>query len=107
MLIRSLARSGTISTATLSPPAPRMVARYKLTFAENVLRWVKAFPFLTMHLACFAVIWTGVSSVGVGLCLLFFFARMFGVTAGYHRYFSHKSYKTSRVFQFFLAWLGC
>lgn len=60
-----------------------------------------------MHLACFAVLWTGISTVGVGLCLFFFFARMFGVTAGYHRYFSHKSYKTSRVFQFFLAWLGC
>jgi len=32
---------------------------------------------------------------------------MFGVTAGYHRYFSHKSFKTSRPFQFVLAWLGC
>jgi stearoyl-CoA desaturase (delta-9 desaturase) len=31
---------------------------------------------------------------------------MFGITAGYHRYFSHKAYKTSRVFQFVLAWIG-
>jgi len=31
---------------------------------------------------------------------------MFGITAGYHRYFSHKSYQTGRVFQFALAWLG-
>lgn len=31
---------------------------------------------------------------------------MLGITAGYHRYFSHRSYKTSRLFQFFLALLG-
>jgi stearoyl-CoA desaturase (delta-9 desaturase) len=31
---------------------------------------------------------------------------MFGITAGYHRYFSHRAYKTSRWFQFVLAWLG-
>jgi len=30
-----------------------------------------------------------------------------GVTAGYHRYFSHHAFKTGRVFQFVLAWLGC
>ena len=32
---------------------------------------------------------------------------MFGITGGYHRYFAHKSYKTSRAFQFVLAWLAC
>jgi len=31
---------------------------------------------------------------------------MFGITAGFHRYFSHRSFKTSRGFQFFLAFLG-
>ena len=32
---------------------------------------------------------------------------MFGITGVYHRYFAHRSYKTSRVMQFLLAWLGC
>jgi len=41
------------------------------------------------------------------MCLGFYVLRMFGITAGYHRYFSHRSYKTSRLFQFVLAWLGC
>jgi stearoyl-CoA desaturase (delta-9 desaturase) len=36
-----------------------------------------------------------------------YWIRMFGITGGYHRYFSHRSYSTSRVFQFVLAWLGC
>ena len=35
-----------------------------------------------------------------------YWLRMFGITAGYHRYFSHRSYKTSRAFQFVLAFLA-
>lgn len=66
-----------------------------------------AVPFVALHLACFAVLLTGVNIVAAVLCAVLFFIRMFGLTAGYHRYFSHKSYKTSRPFQFFLAWLGC
>ena len=41
--------------------------------------------------------WLGVFTYGL---------RMFGITAGYHRYFSHRSFKTSRAFQFVLAVLG-
>jgi stearoyl-CoA desaturase (Delta-9 desaturase) len=41
------------------------------------------------------------------MCAVCYFVQMFGITAGYHRYFSHRSFKTSRVFQFFLGWLGC
>ena len=37
----------------------------------------------------------------------FYLAGMFVITAGYHRYFAHRSYKTSRVFQAVLAMLGC
>jgi stearoyl-CoA desaturase (delta-9 desaturase) len=44
-----------------------------------------------------------VLALGMGLYVV----RMFGITAGYHRYFSHRSYKTSRAFQFVLALLGC
>jgi stearoyl-CoA desaturase (delta-9 desaturase) len=29
--------------------------------------------------------------------------RMFGVTAGYHRYFSHRSYRLGRVAQFLMV----
>jgi stearoyl-CoA desaturase (delta-9 desaturase) len=32
---------------------------------------------------------------------------MFIITAGYHRYFAHRSYKTSRAFQAMLGFLGC
>lgn len=60
-------------------------------------------PFLVLHLACFAVIWTGVTPTALVLCLVLYLIRLFGVTAGYHRYFSHRSYRTSRIGQFVLA----
>jgi stearoyl-CoA desaturase (delta-9 desaturase) len=39
-------------------------------------------------------------------CIALYVIRIFGVTAGYHRYFSHKTFKTSRVMQFILAWIA-
>ncbi len=44
--------------------------------------------------------------IAVGTCILLHYAWAFGLTAGYHRYFAHKSYKTGRAFQFLLAVLG-
>jgi stearoyl-CoA desaturase (delta-9 desaturase) len=63
-------------------------------------------PFVIVHFACLAAIWTGVTTTAVILCLALYVVRMFGVTAGYHRYFSHRSYKTSRIGQFLLAFLA-
>jgi stearoyl-CoA desaturase (Delta-9 desaturase) len=63
-------------------------------------------PFLLVHLSAFAAIWTGVTLGAVLLCVFLYWSRMWAVTAGYHRYFSHRSFKTSRVFQFVLAFLA-
>jgi stearoyl-CoA desaturase (Delta-9 desaturase) len=62
--------------------------------------------FVGIHLACFAAIWSGISTTAVVLAITLYVARMFGVTAGYHRYFSHRSFKTGRVMQFLLAFLA-
>ncbi len=63
-------------------------------------------PFVLTHLVCLAAIWTGVSAPTLLLCVALYVIRMFGVTAGYHRYFSHRSFKTSRPVQFLLALLA-
>jgi stearoyl-CoA desaturase (delta-9 desaturase) len=63
-------------------------------------------PFLFTHLGCLAVFWVGWSPVAVGLALAFFFFRIFSITAFYHRYFSHRAYKTSRIMQFLFAVSG-
>ena len=63
-------------------------------------------PFLLVHGACFAAIWTGVTWEAITIGIVLYWLRMFGITAGYHRYFFHRSYATSRVFQFILAGLA-
>jgi stearoyl-CoA desaturase (delta-9 desaturase) len=63
-------------------------------------------PFILVHLACLGAIWTGVSATAVGVAVALYVIRMWGITAGYHRYFSHRSYKTSRVMQFIIAFIG-
>jgi stearoyl-CoA desaturase (Delta-9 desaturase) len=62
--------------------------------------------FIFVHLAPFAAIWTGVSTTAVVLAVVLYVVRMFGITAGYHRYFSHRSFKTSRGMQFLFAVLA-
>ena len=42
----------------------------------------------------------------VVLALVSFALRMIGIELGYHRYFSHRSFQTSRLFQFILALLA-
>ncbi|HIC63789.1 MAG TPA: acyl-CoA desaturase [Gemmatimonadetes bacterium] len=63
-------------------------------------------PFVLVHLACFGAIWTGVTVQALWVAVTLYFVRMWAITAGYHRYFSHRSYKTNRVMQFFIAFLG-
>ncbi len=65
-----------------------------------------AIPFVLMHLACFAAIWTGITWQAVAICVTLYWLRIFAIGAGYHRYFSHRAYSTSRVFQFALAFLA-
>jgi stearoyl-CoA desaturase (Delta-9 desaturase) len=65
-----------------------------------------AFTFLLVHAGCVAAIWSGVSWQAIAICVVLYWLRMFAVTAGYHRYFSHRAYATSRVFQFILAFLA-
>ena len=75
-----------------------------------MIRAFEQFPlnigFLGIHAGCLLVILAGASWTAVGIAAFLYFIRMFGLTAGYHRYFSHRSFKTSRVFQFILALLG-
>ena len=70
------------------------------------VEWLRVTPFLAMHVACIAVFWVGWSWVAISVALIVYFARVFGLTAFYHRYFSHRSFKTSRWFQFVGAVLG-
>jgi stearoyl-CoA desaturase (Delta-9 desaturase) len=86
---------------------PMSVVRAQAGQASTIrYQWVGAIPFFLIHLLCFGAIWTGVTVEALILCVVLLVVRTFGVTGGYHRYFSHRAYKTSRFFQFLLAWLA-
>lgn len=68
--------------------------------------WLRISPFWLSHLAILGVIWVGISPVAVGICILSYFVRMFGITGFYHRYFSHRSFQAPRWIQFCGGVLG-
>ena len=66
----------------------------------------RALPFVFMHVGCLAVIRVGWSWTAVAVAAALYFVRMFAITGFYHRYFSHRTFRTSRVAQFLFAVLG-
>jgi stearoyl-CoA desaturase (delta-9 desaturase) len=70
------------------------------------IRRAESIPFFLVHAAVIAVFFVPFSWAMVALCLGGYLVRMFAITAGYHRYFSHRAYKMNRVAQFVMAWVG-
>ena len=94
-------------TPQLPPPqlaeTPRRTSDRPLigfSTVSNSIYWL-------IHAACLLAFYTGVSGSDIALCLGIFGLRMFAITGGYHRFFAHRAFKTSRAFQFVLAFLGC
>lgn len=105
---------------TSGPAAPTMIkrmatglARWFDTSAQDTtgdeddrIDWTRVLPFIGMHLACVAAIWVGFSWFAFWVALGLYALRMFAITAFYHRYFSHRAFKTSRIVQFVFAVIG-
>ena len=70
------------------------------------VNWQRTLPFIFLHLGCLAVFWVGFSPVAVWAAVFLYIIRMFAITGFYHRYFSHKTFKTSRFVQFLFAVIG-
>lgn len=68
--------------------------------------WLRAAPFVALHLACLGVVWVGVSTTAVTVAVSLYALRMFALTGFYHRYFSHRTFRTSRTVQFVFALIG-
>lgn len=79
---------------------------FSANVAWNEVDWPRVIPFILLHLACFAVFWVGISCFAVLFAVLLYAVRMFAVTGFYHRYFSHKAFRTSRAMQLILAVFG-
>jgi stearoyl-CoA desaturase (delta-9 desaturase) len=70
------------------------------------VEWLRIAPFVVLHGMCLGVIWVGWSWAAVATASVLYFVRMFAITGFYHRYFSHKTYRTNRFWQFIFAVLG-
>ena len=68
--------------------------------------WARVVPFIGMHVMCLGVIFVGFSWFALWVALALYVVRMFAITGFYHRYFSHKAFKTSRAAQFFFGFVG-
>jgi len=74
--------------------------------APDHIDWARIVPFVLMHLACLGAFWVGVSPIALLVGALAYLLRMFAITGFYHRYFSHRAFKTSRAGQFIFGLLG-
>ena len=102
------------NTAAPRKPAVAALAQWFDTDAVDLrdtaraerIDWLRVIPFIGMHLACLGVFWVGVSPLAIAVAAALYALRMFALTGFYHRYFSHKAFKTSRAVQFLFALIG-
>jgi stearoyl-CoA desaturase (delta-9 desaturase) len=73
---------------------------------DRSIDWLRTLPFVGMHVACLGVIWVGWSPFAVATAVVLYAVRMLAITGFYHRYFSHRSFATSRVAQTIFAVIG-
>jgi stearoyl-CoA desaturase (delta-9 desaturase) len=72
--------------------------------SDEKVNWVSSIPFLAFHVvALVGTIVFGITPIALALFVVMVWGRIWFITAGYHRYFAHRSYRTSRAFQLFLA----
>jgi len=84
-------------------------SRQRLPGDERDVRkidWLRIVPFIGLHLACLGVFFVGISTTAVLIFVLSYVLRMFAITAFYHRYFAHRTFRTSRPVQFLFALIG-
>ena len=72
----------------------------------DTIDWFRVIPFILIHFGALAAFWTHFEWYLVWVALILFVIRMFAITGFYHRYFAHKTFKTSRLMQFIFAFIG-
>ena len=70
---------------------------------DERIDYARSFSLIFIHLGCLGIFWVGWSWTAVSIALFLYFTRMFAITAFLHRYFSHRTFKTNRFFQFIFA----
>ena len=74
---------------------------------EGKVEWFRCLPYIIIHLLALVAFFYPVTTWCLVIALISYSVRMFSITAFYHRYFSHRSFKTSRLVQFIGAFVAC
>jgi stearoyl-CoA desaturase (delta-9 desaturase) len=94
--LRKLLRSWVINENNYNPDA----------IDGDAIDWTRAIPFILVNLSCFLVFYVRCSGIAIITAAFLYFFRLFTIGAFYHRYFSHKTFKTNRFWQFIFAALA-
>lgn len=73
---------------------------------QDDIDWARAVPFILLNLSCILVFYVQFSWIAVSTATVLYYFRLFTIGAFYHRYFSHKAFKTNRFWQFIFAALA-
>jgi len=94
--------------SALSPTSSRPLDGQEATAREKrgSVQWLRITPFIAIQAACLLVFAVGWSPIALAVCVGLYLVRMFAITAFYHRYFSHRAFRTSRAVQFAFAVIG-
>jgi len=87
-------------------PIPRRFSWNTSREGRRMIFWPSLIGLIGVHLGCLLVFWVGVSPASAAVASAAFLVRGLSMTAGFHRYFAHRSFKTGRVFQFLLGFIG-
>ena len=75
--------------------------------ADEKIDWIQTAPFVGVHITALVGIFLVPPTWElIAWATAFYLVRMWSIIVGYHRYFSHRSFKTSRAFQFLMALIG-
>lgn len=98
-----------VAAANLKSPIPNGLQQrsipplYTGRLPDERVAWAPSLPFILLHVAALSVFFVPFSWYLPLLALGSYYFRMLSITIGFHRYFSHKTFKTSRPMQFLLA----
>lgn len=79
---------------------------FKSAYHAQRVEWLRVVPFILMNVACIGIIFVGWSTAALVTASILFLVRSFALTAFYHRFFSHRAFRTSRLVQLVFALTG-
>ncbi|PSB02443.1 acyl-CoA desaturase [Merismopedia glauca] len=104
-----------IELANTQNPEPAVVsAKKSRTIANDYIKslqinhfiWYNVLPFVGFLVAIASLWWLPIGSIEVGLVIAMWALTMTGVSVGFHRHFTHQSFKTSPAMRVLFVILG-